>query len=328
MRQGAARAAFVGSLVTALAVGFGALLPRLLLPGDPPVAAAPSAAPSATRAERPEVGLHTGLPLYRPLGIGIAEMARGEGEPPWQRRAMERAARLVPLDTLAPTPGLTPEDPQIDPLEGLGRLAVIQPRGLSPADNVALDGWVRGGGRLLLVLDPMLTGEYDLPLGDPRRPNAVALIPPVVARWGLAVAYDETQDAAPRFAAFPAGTLPLALAGEVRAEGERGAACTFAAERALARCRVGEGSVTLLADAALFEHEGLAAEAGQGASAIAALFDFAFACAPSGDLAGKPARCGGMSGDRAGIGRDFGAKRGLSSRNSYGGSSVRNRSVG
>ncbi|KPP90467.1 hypothetical protein [Erythrobacter sp. HL-111] len=288
----------LGGLAALLVVGLALLLPRFLLPGDAPAASPqPPAAPAAGVGPRPELGLHTGLPLHRPLDLGIEALARGEGEVPWQRRAIERGYRIVPLDTLAPVPGLTGEDPASDPLAALTRLAVIQPRGLSPADNVALDDWVRAGGRLLLVLDPMLTGDYDLPLGDPRRPNAVALIPPVVERWGMKVMFDETQAAAPRFAEFAGGTLPLALAGRVQQREGAGADCTFAADRALARCRVGEGSVTLLADATLFEHAGLAAEAGQGGSAILALFDHAFACDPAGDFTGKPARCAGKGGE-------------------------------
>ena len=62
---------------------------------------------------------------------------------PWQRTALEAAYAIEPLDTLASVPGISPDAPETDPLAGLQRLAVIQPRGLSPADNVALDDWVR-----------------------------------------------------------------------------------------------------------------------------------------------------------------------------------------
>jgi len=291
-----ARTVLAGGLLVGLAIVLALLLPRLFLPGDAPVAPASDRltalpVPGSTPGKRPRLGLHTGLPLYRPLGLGVEALARGEGDVPWQRRALERAHAIVLLDTLAPVPGLLPGDPPVDPLGGLGRLAVIQPRALTPADNVALDDWVKAGGRLLLVLDPMLTGEYDLPLGDPRHPNTVALIPPVVERWGLEIAYDETQE--PRFASYSGGTIPLAMAGEVRALEGRGTDCAFAADHALARCRVGDGSVTLLADAALFEHEALATEAGQGGSAIGALLDHAFVEGASGDVAGKRANRSG-----------------------------------
>jgi hypothetical protein len=228
--------------------------------------AAPAAAESA--APREKLGLMTSLPLYWPLEAGVEEIASGNAPLPWQRAALEQAFQIEPLDSLAPIPGLTANAPATDPLAGLTRLAVIQPRGLSPADNVALDAWVRGGGRLLLVLDPALTGEYDLPLGDPRRPAESALIPPVVARWGLAVRFDETQGEAVVEQALGDATLPLALAGEVTIEDSSAADCTLLAEGAAAQCTVGKGAITLIADAALFEHRELA---GEGDTSLRAL---------------------------------------------------------
>jgi hypothetical protein len=208
------------------------------------------------------------LPLYWPLGAEIGEITGGSAALPWQRAAMEGAYAIEPLDTLAPIPGLAPGAPATDPLAGLERLAVIQPRGLSPADNVALDDWVRAGGRLLLVLDPALTGDYDLPLGDPRRPVDSALIPPVAARWGLAVRFDAEQAAAVVERQLGGAALPLALAGEVAITDPDAARCTLLAEGAAAQCDVGKGRVTLIADAALFEHPELAGEGGAGLRAL------------------------------------------------------------
>lgn len=222
-------------------------------------APAQSAAPGSG-APLEKLGLMTSLPLYWPLGAGVEEIASGRAAPPWQRAALEQAYVIEPLDTLAPIPGLAAGAAPTDPLAGLTRVAVIQPRGLSPADNVALDQWVRAGGRLLLVLDPALTGEYDLPLGDPRRPADSALIPPVVARWGLAVQFDEAQGEGVSEQALGEAALPLALAGEVAIVDPSAAACTLLAENAAARCTVGKGTVTLIADAALFEHRELAGE--------------------------------------------------------------------
>lgn len=181
---------------------------------------------------------------------------------------MEQDYALVPLDTLSPVAALLPDEPETDPLAGLTRLAVIQPRGLSPADNVALDAWVRGGGRLLLVLDPALTGDYDLPLGDPRRPVDTALIPPVVARWGMAVRFDEAQPAAVATAQLAEASLPLALPGQIVITDPAAGGCALTAEGAAAICRVGKGRVTLIADAALFEHPELAGEGGAGLLAV------------------------------------------------------------
>lgn len=250
------RAAFAGWLAAAL-VGCG-----------PDQEAGPPAS-----LQLPELGLMTSLPLYWPLGAGVAEIASGAASAPWQRAALEQRYRLVLLDTLSLIPALAQGAAEVDPLDGLARLAVIQPRGLAPADNVALDEWVSRGGRLLLVLDPQLTQDYDLPLGDPRRPSDVALIPPVLARWGLAIRYDEDQPLAARRSALGEATIPLALAGEVILSEEAARRCTLTAEGAAARCRVGDGQVTLLADAAVFEADVASDEA---AASLAALLAFAF----------------------------------------------------
>lgn len=227
-----------------------------------PARDAPAAEAAGPETRGARLGLMSSLPLTWPLGADLDAIAQGRAVSPWQRLALERDYSLEPLDTLAPIPALSPAAAPTDPLAGLERLAVIQPRGLSPADNVALDDWVRAGGRALVVLDPALTGDYDLPLGDPRRPADSALIPPVVARWGLAVSFDETQAPAVIRSRIGAAELPLALPGRIAIVDPAAANCTLLADAAAARCRVGKGQVTLIADAALFEHPELAGEGG------------------------------------------------------------------
>ena len=222
----------------------------------------------ADAAPQTKLGLMSSLPLYWPLGTDVAVIAGGSADLPWQRAALSGDYVIEPLDTLSPIPALSPDAPDTDPLKGLTRLAVIQPRGLSPADNVALDDWVRAGGRLLLVLDPALTGDYDLPLGDPRRPVDTALILPVVGRWGLAVSFDEAQEAAVIQSRLGETALPLALHGRIAITDPTAAQCTVLAESAAVRCRVGAGQVTLIADAALFEHPELAGEGGGALRAV------------------------------------------------------------
>lgn len=243
--------------------------------GEAPGAPNDAAATIAPAADRPKLGLMTSLPLYWPEGADMTALATGEVEPPWQRRAIETQFALVPLDTLSPIPALSPDAPEVDPLAGLDRLAVIQPRGLSPADNVALDNWVRAGGRLLLVLDPVLTGEYAAALGDPRRPVDTALIPPVVKRWGLDVGFavHETEEGYRTTIQLPGGEeLPLAYPGMIEIADQAANRCA-SSHSVIATCRVEQGQVTLLADAALFEHSDLA---GEGGARLLALVSAAF----------------------------------------------------
>ena len=222
----------------------------------------------------PAVGIMTSLPFFFPLGAEMDDVLSGAAELPWQQFAIARCYTPVPLDTLSPGPGVAPEDIAAGPLAGTERLAVIQPRGLSPADNVALDAWVRGGGRLFMALDPALTGDYDLPLGDPRRPVDSALIPPVVARWGLAVSFDETQPQHVTRSSFAESELPLALSGRITITDQGADRCVVRGEGAIAVCPIGKGRVTLLADAALFEHPELAGNDGEAiATLLAAAFE-------------------------------------------------------
>lgn len=217
--------------------------------------------------DRQPLGLMTSLPLYWPLGVEMETLVSDDIELPWVRARLERRYHLVPLDSFVePDDGLAPEDNDAlaaAPLDDLDRLLVVQPRAVGSADNVALDQWVRDGGRLLYVLDPMLAGEYEVLWGDPSHPIVNALVPPVFARWGLRVQFVEAQPFALRELDYGAGQIPVLMAGEfliaplgddaseddIAARGQ----CELLAQGAVARCSVGKGRVTAVADAALFE---------------------------------------------------------------------------
>jgi len=249
--------------------------------GEGPGSAAPSGSPDGDGQQadrtgdsaRADLGLMSSLPLYWSPGADFGQLAQGTAAVPWQRVALERDYDLVLLDTISPIAALDPEAPDTDPLANLDRLAIVQPRGLSPSDNVALDRWVRDGGRLLLVLDPMLTGHYELPLGDPRRPTDTALIPPVVKRWGMKVLYDDRQEPE-RMARSGDITIPVSLGGEIRIDNADAPSgdCRIGDQGVIARCDIGDGRVTLIADAFAFEEP----HGGQTQSPIVALLRLAF----------------------------------------------------
>lgn len=229
----------------------------------------------AEPAPKERLGLMTSLPLYWPLGMDFPELVSANGAMPQQRDLLEMRFELAPLDTLSPIPALSADQPDTDPLAGLDRIAVIQPRGLSPADNVALDEWVRKGGHLLLVLDPMLTGEYDLPLGDPRRPVDTALIPPIVERWGLTITFrvHEKWDNGLRKVMLGKSAFTVAHGGDIEIIERNDAVCQLHADAVIAQCDIAEGRVTLMVDAAMFENIEFAGKNGEN---IYALMDFAF----------------------------------------------------
>lgn len=186
------------------------------------------------------VGLFTTLPILWPETAGAADLLKTDTVPPhWARDVLARRGTVRPLDTL-------------DNLGGVNLLVLAQPRPLSPQENVALDRWVRGGGRVLLLADPMLTADSAYALGDRRRPQAIALLSPILARWGLALRFDESQPAGERIETLYDTAFPVNLPGRFETTGG-GVSCRIKAGGLAARCLVGKGQVVAVADAALLE---------------------------------------------------------------------------
>lgn len=218
----------------------------------------------------PELGLMGTIPIYWGEAGEFGEVLAGGENAHWARARLEAHYQLSPLDTLDESS-----------LAGIDFLLLAQPRALSPAENVALDSWVRGGGRLLLFADPMLTGESRFAIGDRRRPQDVILLSPILDHWGLALAFDEDRPAGPTLVRAGGTAIPVNLPGSIDVGGGD-AECAILAAEVLAECRIGRGSALVLADAALLDlhepHPGAAA-------ALDWLAVRAFI--PSGDRAGK-----------------------------------------
>lgn len=171
----------------------------------------------------------------------------------------------MPLDTLGEGGGARS-------LGALHRLVIAQPRVLSPAENVALDNWVRGGGHLLLIIDPAYTEESAYPIGDPRRPPAQAMLSPILARWGLDLLFDSDQPLEPKAQDVMGVEVPTVLAGRFATRGQGN--CRLWGNGLAVSCAIGKGRVIALADAALLERD----DPGEGGShAFSAMLDTAFA---------------------------------------------------
>jgi hypothetical protein len=158
------------------------------------------------------------------------------------------------------------------PLDKLARLVIAQPRPLSPQENVALDDWVKRGGQLLLLADPALTEDSAYAIGDPRRPQAVVLLSPILTRWGLELRFDEAQPFGEVEREVMGMAIPVNLPGQFAAQGQ--ANCRLWGEGLAVTCRVGKGRVVALADAAVLERED---PGGSRAVAFDWLLDAAFA---------------------------------------------------
>ena len=218
-------------------------------------------APAAAGDEPPPLGLMGTISIYWGEAAGIDELVAGTAEPHWARAGLAEDFQLRPLSYLDP-----------DALAPLDILLLAQPRALSGEENVELDAWVRGGGRLLLFADPMMTGHSRFAIGDRRRPHDVTLLSPILAHWGLAMEFVEDQPFGTRLIDADGIVLPVNLPGRFVPTGER-RTCTLSGEAVLARCSIGRGHVTVLADAALLDlHE----PDGSAPAALEALVRFAF----------------------------------------------------
>jgi hypothetical protein len=175
-------------------------------------------------AQRPPLMLLTSLPLL----FGEEFSLKGGGSPALER--LETRYRVVPI-SVSSVPELSK-----------GRLLLMaQPLAQTPENLVALDNWVRGGGRVLLLADPMLEWPSKRPLGDPLRAPPMFADTGLLAHWGLRLdAPDRRGAVKARLGGYDVLTVsPGSLDG----------GCRISSERLVARCRVGKGRATIVADA-------------------------------------------------------------------------------
>lgn len=208
------------------------------------------------------IGLYTSLPILWNEEASLGDYLGSDREAHWALAQMREHGVVKALDTLAPEGGALP----------LGKsdiLILAQPLPLSPQENVALDDWVNDGGHVLLFADPMLTGESSYALGDRRRPQDIVLLSPILTRWKLDLQIDESQPLEEREIALSFGPIPVNLPGRF-VSAKDGAQCQFEADGLLADCRIGNGRVLAIADAAMLER-GLENESDSRQTALSGL---------------------------------------------------------
>jgi hypothetical protein len=205
------------------------------------------------------IGLSTSLPLlWREAGDIRGQLA-ADAPPHWALALLEKRGHVVALDTLAGPRG-------VQSLPRSGMLVLVQPRPLMPEENVALDAWVRGGGRLLLFADPMLTTHSDFALGDPRGPERTTMLSPILRHWGLDLRYDPTRQEGERSVNLAGVSLPVNVPGQfAMTSAER---CRSQASGVVAECTIGAGRLVAIGDAAVFDGD----DAGRAAALGALLY--------------------------------------------------------
>ncbi len=189
-------------------------------------------------ADKPALMLLTSLPLIFPEKFGL----EGGGSP--ALAALQSRYQVRPTGV-----------PDAASLEQ-GRLLLMAHARAQPAEAlVDLDAWVRGGGRLLLLADPMLEWESARPLGDPLRPSPMFPDTGLLQHWGLRLDAPDKRGPAERQVG---GRTVLALS-----PGHLSSGCAVEGDGFIARCRIGKGRVTVIADADFLDAARLG-ESGEG----------------------------------------------------------------
>jgi hypothetical protein len=184
----------------------------------------PKVPPPRPPAERPVLLLLTSLPLVFSEGFDL----NAGGSP--ALKALETRYRVVPISVTSPA------DLQ------RGRLLLMAHPLAQPAEDlVALDDWVRRGGRLLLLADPLLEWPSQRPLGDSLRPPPMFMDTGLLLHWGLRLdAPDERGPSRRKLGGVDVAT---------NSPGSLDGSCRIAKDRLVAYCRIGRGAATIVADA-------------------------------------------------------------------------------
>ncbi|HTH28986.1 MAG TPA: hypothetical protein VL918_11005 [Sphingobium sp.] len=192
-----------------------------------------------TAERRPRLTVMSGPRLFAPEpSEGENHVIRGfVAAPLWQ--ALARRFDPRPADALGDAA-----------LRNAGLLLLVQPRALAPEEMVALDAWIRGGGRAVLLLDPELRWADGRALGDPLRPPLRSLLIALLRHWGLTLKDPPSRAAGadPVERRFLADGRLLQLAGASGFRSDR-PTCGLSEGGLVARCRIGKGMAVAVADA-------------------------------------------------------------------------------
>lgn len=130
-----------------------------------------------TKKEKAKVGLLSGIPLSGRPAMGIPGM--GEGSAPWV--LYQELEKSFALESLA-------NDIKAIPA-GMSLVIAFHPKGMSDATQYALDQYVLGGGRLLVVVDPFARADLaniaPMMQQSGQMPQSSSDLPKLFAGWGV-----------------------------------------------------------------------------------------------------------------------------------------------
>ena len=180
-------------------------------------------APLPPRADQPPLAVVTSLPI-----IFAERFQLGGGSP--ALTALERRYRVEPINVT-----------DAASLEGRRILLMAHPLAQPAEALVDLDRWVRDGGRLVLLADPKLDWPSERALGDSLRPPPAFADTGLLGHWGLTLHAPDADG--------PSQRKVNGRLVEFGSPGTLSGACDLAREGLLARCDIGRGKATVIADA-------------------------------------------------------------------------------
>ena len=192
-------------------IGVGRIAALLLIGGAAVGYRLADAPPASVKENRPALALLTSLPLIFDEQFGLG----GGGSP-----ALARLERSYTVEPIAAADAAS--------LKGRRLLLMAHARAQPAEALVELDAWVREGGRVVLLADPRLEWESSRPLGDALRPPPAFADSGLLVHWGLALGADDQGQ------------------GSFRRTGGQ---CVPDEEDTVARCAIGTGQATIIADA-------------------------------------------------------------------------------
>ena len=181
-------------------------------------------------ADRPVLAVMTALPLFWDEGGQAGPGLAGQADAPIVTLLRTRFT-VVAVD-----------DARALAASGARRLLLAQPRAMPPAQLVAVDQWVRDGGRAVVLADPLLRWPSALPLGDRRRAPSLSLLGPLLAHWGVVPGQGQAGE---KRHFLPDGALVTL------ADFERPGGCDGG--DVMVTCAIGRGQAVVVGDADLLD---------------------------------------------------------------------------
>ncbi len=224
--------------VAVIAVLAGALMLTLARSAPPPPRERPAG-------ERPELMLLTSLPIVFPERLTLDAPA----SPALQ--ALQSHYRVIPISVTAASE-----------LGERTLLLMAQPHAQPAEALVELDSWVRRGGRVLLLADPVLEWPSMRSFADRLRPPVAFADTGLLGHWGVRL--EPPAATGPASRQIGAREIRTSSPGKLIATGRN---CSTSDDGLIARCQLGYGQATILADADLLNPdatEGATAEANFG----------------------------------------------------------------